>query len=89
MNMLKQKILNEKIKYAKKFGYKLNPDKKILNFVISGLVQNKSRKRKEYCPCRPLENDPGKDIKKVCPCFWHRQEIKKDGHCHCRLFYKR
>ncbi|MCK4355114.1 hypothetical protein KAW43_02040 [Candidatus Parcubacteria bacterium] len=24
----------------------------------------------------------------VCPCIYHKREIKEDGHCHCFLFVK-
>lgn len=89
MDRLKKKILNEKIEYALKNGYKLNPDSKILDFVISGLARNKNEKGKEYCPCRLLENNLEKDKKKICPCYWHKKEIQKDGFCHCHLFYKK
>jgi hypothetical protein len=34
--------------------------------------------RDGHCPCRP-EDVP-------CPCPSHREEISKDGHCHCNLF---
>nr|WP_269850493.1 ferredoxin-thioredoxin reductase catalytic domain-containing protein [Methanosarcina horonobensis] len=28
-------------------------------------------------------------IKKiVCPCIYHKDEIEKDGNCHCELFFK-
>lgn len=89
MDKLYLKILSEKKKYAKKNNFQLNPDKKILNFVIAGLVKNKKEKGAEYCPCRPLEGNPEKDKKKICPCFWHKKEIEKQGFCHCRLFYKK
>ena len=88
MNKLKEKILNSKKEYAKTKGYRLNPDKKVLGIIIQGLDRNKGERGYEYCPCRPLENDSEKDRKKICPCFWHEAEIKKDGYCHCHLFYK-
>ncbi len=38
--------------YAKKNGWVLNPDKKILDTVIRGLVRNKKKFGEQYCPCR-------------------------------------
>ncbi len=38
--------------YAKKNGWVLNPDKKILDTVIRGLVRNKRKFGEQYCPCR-------------------------------------
>ena len=86
---LKRKILEEKRRYAAQHGYRLNPDKRVLNFVITGLARNLQEKKLEYCPCRPLSGNPQKDKKKICPCFWHKEEIEKQGFCHCRLFFKK
>jgi ferredoxin-thioredoxin reductase catalytic subunit len=89
MNKIEKQILDNKKQYAEIKGYQLNPDQKIVDIIIAGLTRNKKEKGYEYCPCRPLEGDLGKDRKKICPCFWHKAEIKKDGFCHCRLFYKK
>ena len=32
--------------------------------------------------------NPEDDKPKICPCQWHREEVEKDGHCFCGLFYK-
>lgn len=89
MDKNEKEILKNKEEYAKKKGYKLNPNKKIRDVVIDGLAKNKAGKGVEYCPCRPLEGNPQEDKKKICPCVWHEDEIKKEGFCHCRLFYKK
>jgi len=89
LDKLKAEILKNKIKYARKNNYRLNRDKRILDFLISGLARNKKEKGAEYCPCRPLSGDPEEDKKKICPCFWHKKEIEKQGFCHCRLFFKK
>jgi len=28
------------------------------------------------------------DKKKICPCVWHKDEIREMGHCHCMLFMR-
>ena len=74
--------------YAKKNGFKLNPDEKTVERVIDGLLRNKEKYGEEYCPCRRVSGDKEEDTKKICPCFWHKDEIEKDGHCFCQLYFK-
>ncbi len=91
----KQQIVEELIKkfgqYAKDNGFQLNPDKKVVERVINGFLLNEEKYGKKYCPCRriPQPNEPAEEAsKKVCPCFWHKEEIKRDGHCFCNLYVK-
>ena len=84
---LKESIKNSVKRYADKKGYTLNPDEEILESVIEGLAQNKLKYGKRYCPCRIITGDPKKDKKIICPCVYHKEEIERDGHCHCMLFY--
>ena len=74
--------------YAKKNGWVLNPDKNVLNTVIRGLVRNRKKYGEQYCPCRLRSGDKEKDTVIICPCIWHKDEIARDGHCHCRLYYR-
>ena len=85
----KKQILEQKIKYAKFAGYDLNHDKKDLDFIIKGLYANLKKYGVQYCPCRIISGNKKEDLKKICPCFWHKEEIKKDGYCHCHLFFKK
>ncbi len=73
--------------YARAQGFVLNPDPEKLDEIISGLAYNQKTHGFRYCPCRPLSGDLEEDRKKICPCFWHREEIKTMGHCHCGLFW--
>jgi len=84
-----EKVKNYVIKYAAKEGFDLNPDENIVNLVIEGLVRNKLKYKKQYCPCRIVSGDPEEDRPKICPCKWHKEEIERDGHCHCLLFFKK
>lgn len=45
------------------------------------MIKNEEKYGKKYCPCRKIHRD---EI--VCPCVYHKEEIKKQGHCHCFLF---
>ena len=74
-------------RYAEKNGWVLNPNEEELATVLRGLASNRARFGKQYCPCRLRSGDPKEDKKIICPCIYHRDEIAKDGHCHCRLFF--
>ncbi len=87
--MKKEQELRKKFEqYAEKQGFKLNPNKKIVNGIIKGLLKNKQKHGEIYCPCRRVTNNKQKDKKIICPCIFHKQEIKSLGHCLCRLFAK-
>jgi len=71
---------------GEKLGYVLNPDEARTLKVSTLLVKNYVEFGKYYCPCKqshPL--DPAKDT--LCPCPTLAEEMAKDGHCFCRLFY--
>ncbi|MCK4647303.1 ferredoxin:thioredoxin reductase [Candidatus Pacearchaeota archaeon] len=72
--------------YAQKAGIKLNPDKKIVEGLIKGLLKNKETRGEIYCPCRVITGDKKKDRDIICPCVFHKGEIKAEGHCKCFLF---
>ncbi|RLG13124.1 MAG: ferredoxin:thioredoxin reductase [Candidatus Nanohalarchaeota archaeon] len=65
----------------KKNGFRLNPNRKIIEYLIKGLIKNAEEFGKKYCPCRRIHND-----RVICPCIHHKKEIKEQGHCHCFLF---
>jgi len=75
--------------YAKETGVKPNPDKKIVNWIIQGLLKNKEKYGEVYCPCRIVTRDKEKDKEIICPCSFHRKEIESDGHCKCLLFFRK
>ena len=84
-----EKLKRDSAAYAEQAGFRLNPDDKITDMIITGLLKNEKEHGARYCPCRPLEGNNEEDIKKICPCFWHRDEIKEDGHCKCMLFVRK
>ena len=83
-----KKIIEDYEKYAKKAGFRLNPEREALETLVRGLLLNEKRYGERYCPCRRVVGDREEDKKKICPCVWHREEIREMGHCHCRLFVK-
>ncbi len=76
-----QILIKEYKKHAEKNGFRLNPNKEIVENLIKALIKNEEEFGKKYCPCRKIHRD---EI--VCPCIYHKDEIKKQKHCHCFLF---
>ena len=83
-----EKIIEEYKEYASKTGFKLNPDREVVERLIKGLLENEKKYGQRYCLCRRVSGNPAEDKPKICPCAWHRQEIEREGHCYCRLFVK-
>ena len=83
-----EEIIEKYSEYAQKNGFQLNPNRKIVERVISGLLENEKQKGKKYCPCRVLSGNQEEDSKKICPCVYHKEEIEKNGRCYCGLFTK-
>lgn len=73
-------------RYAESQGFQLNPDKKIVDLVLQGLLRNEKKFGYRYCPCRAIVGDKKEDAPKICPCKWHKDEIRQMGHCLCGLF---
>jgi thioredoxin len=84
----KYAFIEESKEHAKKNGFQLNPDEKNVERVINGLFENEKKYGAKYCPCRRLNGNKEEDDKKICPCFWHKDEVAKDGRCFCGLFTK-
>lgn len=74
--------------YAKKNGFRLNPDRVNVERLIKGLLANEKKYGARYCPCRRITENLEEDRPKICPCQWHKEEIDKDGRCYCELFAK-
>ena len=68
-------------------GLMLNPDEARVQKVVGLMAQNFDAVGEWICPCKqqhkPLEK--GKD--RTCPCPEWLDEIARDGHCYCRLFF--
>ena len=83
-NIQRKEIIKKLKDYAKENNYILNPNRKILNTIISGLQMPHAKYGQLYCPCRMLKTDA-----EICPCVWHKREIEIYGKCHCNLFFER
>ena len=85
---LKKNMYEWTEKYARKMGFKLNSDREALDYVLGGLAARKEKFGRRYCPCRIVTGDAEEDRKIICPCIYHKEEIKQDGKCHCELFFR-
>ena len=83
-----EEIIKNYSEYSQTNGFRLNPNRKIVERIINGLLENEKKKGKRYCPCRILIGNQEEDSKKICPCAYHKEEIAKKGICYCGLFLK-
>ena len=74
--------------YAKSNGFRLNPNRKVVEGIVNGLLANEKKHGKRYCPCRRVTGNAEEDSKIICPCIFHKDELEKDGHCFCNLYVK-
>ena len=86
--MTAEELIKKYQEYAKENGFLLNPDKKITEGIVIGLLAREEKFGQRYCPCRRVTGDKEEDKKIICPCVYHKEEIKKDGHCYCSLFVR-
>lgn len=84
---LQEEILAWAKDYAASRGWMVNPNEKQLGAVIKGLARSTVRFNEQYCPCRMRTGDTEKDQEIICPCIYHEDEVRNDGHCHCHLFF--
>jgi len=83
-----EKLIKISEEYAKIKGFKLNPNRAIVEGITKGLLSRKENFGEIYCPCRRMSGNKEEDKKIICPCIYHLDEIERDGHCFCNLFVK-
>ncbi|MGB9743213.1 MAG: ferredoxin-thioredoxin reductase catalytic domain-containing protein [Minisyncoccales bacterium] len=83
-----RKLITEYEVYARKNGFVLNPNQQLVEAVIKSLLEREEKFGQRYCPCRRLTGNQEEDKKIICPCVYHQEEIKKNGHCLCGLFVR-
>ena len=70
--------------------FKLNPDKKHVEIVAKGVLENKEIYGMTLCPCRLRDGSKERDLELICPCkFKTHTTWKSEGRCWCGLFFKR
>jgi len=80
--MDKEKLREISREYAESQGFKLNPDKEVVDRILEGLLNNEKNEGYRYCPCKEHKKE------NICPCKAHKNEIEEMGHCTCGLFVK-
>ena len=83
-----KKLIKEYEEYARKNGFQLNPNRKVVEGIVKSLLEREDKFGARYCPCRRVTGNQKEDEKIICPCVYHKEEIARDGHCFCRLFVK-
>lgn len=83
-----ESLIKDYLAHAQKNGINLNPDQESVRRIIKGLFANEKKHGAKYCPCRRVTGNRQEDAKIICPCAYHLDEVKKDGHCVCGLFVK-
>lgn len=86
--MEKKELLKLLQKHARNKKCSLNKDKKVLNMLLKGLLENEKKYGYKFCPCRVVTGKFEKDRLIICPCVYSDTELKRDRHCHCNLFVK-
>ena len=89
MSEKKDKMIKGLKKYAEIKGIALNPNKEQLELVFDKLFKNLEDHGLQYCPCRARLGAAKEDAKIICPCIYHLDEIKDQGNCLCRLYFKK
>ena len=74
-------------KIADDMGLILNPNEKRVHRVVSKMTHHFVTMGEYVCPCKQTTEHPVKGQEILCPCDELEDEIKRDGKCHCRLFY--
>lgn len=64
--------------------------------IVKGFIKKLERWGEFYCPCRSdlfYDLNDDQDIFRnrdyICPCKNTLKEVNENGHCRCRLFFKR
>lgn len=86
--MNKKQLLEIYEKYAKSKAWKINSDKKLVDWILARLLINEKKHGFRYCPCRVITGIKKIDAKSICPCSYSKEEVEKNGRCHCSLFVK-
>jgi len=64
-------------KYAEANGFKLNPDKKVVERLVRGLLANEKKYGAKYCPCRRVAGNKEEDQPKICLANGIEKKLKK------------
>ena len=72
--MNKEELRGAWERFTKRNDFKLNPDKKHVDIVIKGVLQNEEKYGLKLCPCRLRDGTRQRDLDLICPCNFKIQE---------------
>ena len=85
-----KKIIERWEDFAKRNDISLNKDRKRVDLLANGVLNNEDNYGLKYCPCRLNTGDEVADTKLICPCNFKAQKTwKETGECWCTLFVKK
>ena len=68
----------------------LNPNKRTVERLAKGVLNNEKKHKLKYCPCRMTTGKREEDLRLICPCnFFMQKTWKEKGECWCSLFVKK
>ncbi len=76
-------------KVADEMGIILNPNEARVQRVIGKMTHHLINMGENVCPCKQTTPHPSPGEEILCPCEDLAEEIRRDGKCHCRLFYSK
>jgi ferredoxin-thioredoxin reductase catalytic subunit len=72
---------------ARKQKLVFNPDPARVKKVVGLMTGNFLAVGEYICPCKQDHKPAQKGMDKTCPCPEWLDEIARDGHCFCKLFF--
>lgn len=75
--------------------FKLNPDRRHVDFIIQGVLGNEKNYGLKLCPCRLRNGKRERDLELICPCNFKTHETWLNPRknmipmCWCGLFVKK
>jgi ferredoxin-thioredoxin reductase catalytic subunit len=77
-------------RFTEKKDFVLNPDKKHVDTIIKGVLENEKKFGLKLCPCRLRDGTREKDLELICPCNFKADDTWKNRNmCWCGLFVRR
>lgn len=77
-------------RFTEKNDFMLNSDKKHVNIIVKGILENENKFGLKLCPCQMRDGSRERDLKLICPCNFKIQKTwKEKGMCWCGLFVKK
>lgn len=88
--MNKEEVLKVWERFTKDNDFVLNPDRKHVDLIADGILENEKKYGLKLCPCRLRDGTKERDLELICPCNFKSQDIwREKSRCWCGLFVKK